>query len=72
MATLVRTPSDLGRVARAAREAQGLRLEDVSLAAGVGIRFVSELERGKPSVRLAETLRVLAAVGIRLSAEEPR
>lgn len=56
---------------RAARKAQGLRLEDVAIAAGVGIRFVSELERGKPSVRLSETLRVLAAVGVRISAEEP-
>jgi len=46
-----------------------LRLEDVAIAAGVGIRFVSELERGKPSVRLAETLSVLAAVGVRISAE---
>jgi len=54
---------------RAARQAQGLRLEDVAIAAGVGIRFVSELERGKPSVRLAETLSVLAAVGVRISAE---
>ena len=57
---------------RAVRKARGLRLEDVAIAAGVGIRFVSELERGKPSVRLAETLRVLAAVGVRISAEDAR
>jgi HTH-type transcriptional regulator / antitoxin HipB len=66
----IRSPDDLGRVARAARKAQGLRQEDVAIAAGVGIRFVSELERGKPSVRLAETLNVLAAVGVRISVED--
>lgn len=69
---LVSTPEQLGHALRAARKARGLRLEDVALAAGVGIRFLSELERGKPTVRLAETLRVAAALGVRLSLEDPR
>jgi HTH-type transcriptional regulator / antitoxin HipB len=46
-------------------------LEDVALGAGVGTRFVSELERGKPTVRLAETLRVAASLGLRLIVEDP-
>jgi transcriptional regulator with XRE-family HTH domain len=69
MQTRILTPSDLGQAIRAARTVQRLRLEDVALAAGVGIRFVSELERGKPTVRLAETLRVASAVGLRITAE---
>lgn len=63
--------AELGRTIRAARQAQALTLEDVALAAGVGIRFVSELERGKPSARMAEAMRVLAAVGVHLIAEVP-
>lgn len=63
---LIDTPADLGAAIRQARKAQGLRLDDVALAAGVGIRFLSELERGKPTVRLEETLRVIAALGLRL------
>jgi hypothetical protein len=35
----------------------------LALAAGVGVRFVVELEAGKPTVRLQHTLRVLAALG---------
>jgi HTH-type transcriptional regulator / antitoxin HipB len=62
----------LGTAVRAARKARGLRLEDVALAAGVGMRFLSELERGKASVRLEETLRVLAALGLQLKLEDPR
>lgn len=58
--------SDLGAAIREARRAQGLRLEEVAVAAGVGIRFLSELERGKSTVRLEETLRVVAALGLRL------
>ena len=68
----VATPDQLGQALRAARKARGLRLEDLALAAGVGVRFLSELERGKPTVRLAETLRVVAALGVQLSLEDPR
>jgi HTH-type transcriptional regulator/antitoxin HipB len=68
----ISTPAQLGQTLRAARKTRGLRLEDLALAAGVGVRFLSELERGKPTVRLAETLRVAAALGVRLSIEDPR
>ncbi len=67
---VVTTPDELGAALRRARKARGLRLEDVALAAGVGIRFLSELERGKPTARMAETLRVAAALGVRLMLED--
>jgi HTH-type transcriptional regulator / antitoxin HipB len=67
----IETPAELGKALRAARRARGLRLEDVALGAGVGMRFVSELERGKPTVRLAETMRVVASLGLRLLFEDP-
>ncbi|HWI21690.1 MAG TPA: helix-turn-helix domain-containing protein [Baekduia sp.] len=66
----ISTTAELGTALRAARKARGLRLEDLALAAGVGIRFVSELERGKPTARLAETLRVAAALGVRLTIDD--
>jgi y4mF family transcriptional regulator len=62
----------LGAALRRARKARGLRLEDLALASGVGVRFISELERGKPTVRLAETLRVTEALGVRLILDDPR
>jgi HTH-type transcriptional regulator/antitoxin HipB len=65
------TAGELGAALRQARKARGLRLEDLALAAGVGVRFVGELERGKPTVRLAETLRVAAALGVRITLEDP-
>lgn len=69
--TTITTATELGSGLRAARKTRGLRLEDVALAAGVGVRFLSELERGKPTVRLAETLRVAAALGVRVVLEDP-
>lgn len=71
MITEIRTSEDLGAAVRRARRAHKLRLQDVAFGAGVGIRFVSELERGKPTARLAETLRVLAALGLSLQLEDP-
>jgi HTH-type transcriptional regulator / antitoxin HipB len=63
--------ASLGVALRRARNARGLRLEDVALSAGVGIRFVSELERGKPTARIGEALRVAAALGVVVAVEDP-
>lgn len=63
---LIATPADLGAAVRAARRERGLRLADLALGAGVGVRFLSELERGKPGARLAETLRVVASLGLQI------
>jgi y4mF family transcriptional regulator len=71
MSTKIGKPSDLGSALRAARQRRGLRLDDVALGAGVGVRFLSELERGKPTVRLAETLRVASALGLTIVAKDP-
>jgi HTH-type transcriptional regulator / antitoxin HipB len=69
--TPITSPEELGGAIRAARRRRRLRLEDIALGAGVGVRFVSELERGKPTVRLAETLRVVASLGLLLVLEDP-
>src|SRR5512139_1384967 len=68
--TSITTPAELGAALRAARRARNLRLEDVALGAGVGVRFLSELERGKPTSRLADTLRVAASLGVHLGLED--
>jgi HTH-type transcriptional regulator / antitoxin HipB len=67
----ITSPAELGAALRAARRARGLRLEDVAAGAGVGVRFLSELERGKPTSRLGETLRVASSLGLCVSIEDP-
>ena len=66
MSSSVETPADLGRAVRRARRRRDLRQEDLALSAGTGVRFIGELERGKPTVQLAATLRVLQALGCTL------
>ena len=55
--------NDLGSFVRARRKASKLSQRELGELAGVGTRFVSELERGKSSVRLDVVNRVLAVFG---------
>ncbi len=66
MSTLIETPQHLGDAVRSARKALGLTQPQLALAAGVGIRFIVDLEAGKPTVRLENVLRVLQALGATL------
>jgi len=53
----------------AAHHKLGLTQPQLALAAGVGVRFIVELEAGKPTVRLETLLKVLHALGGTLAVE---
>ena len=57
------TPAQIGTIIRLARVSQKLRQDQLAAAAGVGVRFLIELERGKPTVQLGKVLAVLNALG---------
>jgi y4mF family transcriptional regulator len=59
----IRTPEQLGNTLRAARKQLGLTQPRLALAAGVGVRFIVDLEAGKPTLRLENVLRVIDALG---------
>lgn len=59
----IRSPRQLGDALRAARKQLGLTQPQLALAAGVGVRFVVDLEAGKPTLRLVNVLRVIDALG---------
>lgn len=61
------TADEIGAIVRQARLAQRLRQDQLAAAAGVGVRFLVELEGGKPTVQLTKVLAVLDALGLRLS-----
>jgi y4mF family transcriptional regulator len=58
---------DLGAAIHAARKATGLQQADAALLCGVGIRFLSDLENGKETVRLGQVLKVIAGLGLVLT-----
>jgi HTH-type transcriptional regulator / antitoxin HipB len=49
---------------RAARQRAGADQATAAALAGVGVRFLGDLERGKPTVRLGLVLRVLERLGL--------
>jgi len=54
---------------RARRKDLGLTQVEVAELAGVSDRFVTEVERGKPTVRLDKLTALLNAMGLTLRAE---
>lgn len=62
----IKSPEALGQMVRQAREAMGLTQTAFADAAGVGRRFVSELENGKPTLELGKVMAVCAAAGMDL------
>lgn len=63
MAARIDSPTSLGQAVRRARKQLKLTQPQLALTAGVGVRFIVELEAGKPTVRLESVLRVLHALG---------
>jgi y4mF family transcriptional regulator len=59
-----------GRAIRTARKAQGLRQDQLAGAAGVGVRFIVDLEAGKASAQLGKALQVAAALGLKIAIGE--
>lgn len=59
----IESTQDFGLALYRARKALGLTQADVALAAGVGLRFVVELEAGKTTIRLGKALQVVQALG---------
>ena len=43
------SPQEIGQFVRGVRRAQGLRQDQLAAAAGVGVRFLVEVERSLPS-----------------------
>ena len=63
-------PAGLGRRVRAQRRKHRLRQAELAAMAGVGNRFLSELEHGKSTLELGRTLRVLRTLGLELRLSE--
>ena len=65
------TPTALGALVRHTRKAQGLRQDELAGAARVGLRFIVDLEAGKPTIQLGKALKVLEALGCAISITPP-
>jgi len=61
----------IGQIIREERKELGLRQDELAAASGVGLRFLVELERGKPTVQMGKVLDVISALGCELQIKRP-
>jgi y4mF family transcriptional regulator len=61
----------IGSIVREERKAQGLRQQELAAASGVGVRFIVDLEAGKPTLQLGKVIHVLTTLGCDLSVVKP-
>ena len=55
---------DIGLLIKTTRKAQGVTQEQLAGVANTGIRLISDLENGKPTIQVNKLLNVLSALGL--------
>lgn len=68
---IITNSTELGAAIRAARKGIKVTQKDLAMTAGVGLRYLIELERGKPTARLEGVFKILQALGIKLNIDAP-
>jgi transcriptional regulator with XRE-family HTH domain len=63
------TVKDLSKLIKEKRLALGMTQSDASALCNVGIRFLSELENGKPTLQIDKVLKVAKFFDIKIFAE---
>jgi y4mF family transcriptional regulator len=65
------TAKQIGERVKAARKNLGVTQKDLAMTSGTGLRFIIELEKGKPTCQLGKALTVLNTLGIGLKITLP-
>ena len=63
----ISSTKEVGKLVRAHRKAQAATQAEFASLCGVGVRFISELENGKPTMELGKVLHVLQSLGLELT-----
>jgi HTH-type transcriptional regulator/antitoxin HipB len=65
------TAKQIGGIVKEARKRVGVTQSDLAMTSGTGLRFIIELEQGKPTCQLEKALTVLHTLGIRMELTPP-
>ncbi len=63
--------AQIGHLVKKTRKSLGVTQKELALTSGTGLRFIIELEKGKPTCQLAKVLTVLHTLGIKLELTAP-
>ena len=59
----ISSTEQLGHAVRKLRKEAGVKQSTLAMTAGTGVRFIVDLEKGKPTCQLGKVLHVLAMLG---------
>jgi len=68
---ITQSPKQLGAAIRARRKELKVTQKDLALTCGTGLRFIIDLEKGKPTCQIGKTLQVIHALGLKFRIAEP-
>ena len=66
-----KNPEQLGAAIRARRRELNVTQKDLAMTCGTGLRFIIDLEKGKPTCQIEKILQVLQALGLQLQIVSP-
>lgn len=67
----IRTPEQLGAAIRARRRQLKVTQKDLAMTCGTGLRFIIDLEKGKPTCQIGKVLQIIQALGLELRITNP-
>ena len=62
----IKNSEELGATVRLTRKRLNVTQKELAMTSGTGLRFLIDLERGKPTCQIAKILQVLQALGLRV------
>jgi len=65
------TPQTIGELVKSTRKSMGVTQKDLAMTSGTGLRFIIEMEQGKPTCQLGKALTVLQTLGIKIELVPP-
>lgn len=64
---MIQSTENIGHYIRKVRKSVGATQKDLALTAGTGLRFITDLEKGKSTCQIGKILQVLQVLGIQLT-----
>ena len=65
------TAKQIGELVKATRKSLAVTQKNLAMTSGTGLRFIIELEEGKPTCQLGKVLTVLNTLGIMIMLTPP-
>ena len=62
---IIKNAEQLGTAIRATRKHLKVTQKELAMSCGTNVRFISDLENGKPTCQIGKILQVLQALGIK-------